>query len=101
VTSIAWSRAKAIAFMAEFERVKDDRRGDAAVHWSDYDKTSCRLPPPIPGDRLPERYRRAADLVDKVLRGTKPADLPVEQPTIGPNPRESYLAGNRRDDRKL
>ena len=33
------------------------------------------------GDRLPERYRRAADLVDKVLRGTNPADIPVEQPT--------------------
>jgi putative tryptophan/tyrosine transport system substrate-binding protein len=33
------------------------------------------------GDRLPERYRRAADLVDKVLRGTRPADIPVEQPT--------------------
>jgi putative tryptophan/tyrosine transport system substrate-binding protein len=33
------------------------------------------------GDHLPERYRRAADLVDKVLKGTKPADLPVEQPT--------------------
>jgi putative tryptophan/tyrosine transport system substrate-binding protein len=33
------------------------------------------------GANMPNQYRHAADLVDKVLRGAKPADLPVEQPT--------------------
>jgi putative ABC transport system substrate-binding protein len=33
------------------------------------------------GPNLPEVYRRLASYVDKILKGTKPADLPVEQPT--------------------
>jgi len=32
------------------------------------------------GTSLPDLYRRAADCVDKILRGAKPADMPVEQP---------------------
>ena len=33
------------------------------------------------GSDFAEAWRHAADYVDKILRGTKPADLPVEQPT--------------------
>ena len=33
------------------------------------------------GPNLPDQFHRAAFYVDKILRGTKPADLPVEQPT--------------------
>ena len=33
------------------------------------------------GTKIPDLFRRAGDYVDKILRGTKPADLPVEQPT--------------------
>jgi len=33
------------------------------------------------GPNITGQFRRAAEFVDKILRGTKPADIPVEQPT--------------------
>ena len=33
------------------------------------------------GPNFPDMFRRTAEFVDKILRGTKPSDIPVEQPT--------------------
>ena len=33
------------------------------------------------GPNFPDLYRRTAEIVDQILRGTRPADIPVEQPT--------------------
>ena len=32
------------------------------------------------GPNFPDLFHRAGDYVDKILRGAKPADIPVEQP---------------------
>jgi putative ABC transport system substrate-binding protein len=33
------------------------------------------------GPNITDMFRLSADYVDKILKGTKPADLPVQQPT--------------------
>jgi putative ABC transport system substrate-binding protein len=46
--------------------------------YREYTEAGCLL---SYGPHQPDLFRRTADLVDKILRGTKPADIPVEQPT--------------------
>jgi putative tryptophan/tyrosine transport system substrate-binding protein len=33
------------------------------------------------GPNVPDLFRRSADFVNRILRGAKPADIPIEQPT--------------------
>jgi putative ABC transport system substrate-binding protein len=33
------------------------------------------------GPDLPEIYRRTAEIIEKIIKGARPADIPVEQPT--------------------
>jgi putative tryptophan/tyrosine transport system substrate-binding protein len=59
-----------------------DRATQSRLPWSGGSKDFAEVGALISyGAHFPDMYRRAASHVDKILKGAKPADLPVEQPT--------------------
>ena len=56
-----------------------DRRTPAISGWSAFSQSGGLF---TYGPKLAEVYRRLAYYVDRVLRGAKPADLPVERPSV-------------------
>jgi putative tryptophan/tyrosine transport system substrate-binding protein len=65
----------------EFQRITEfaikNRLPTATIHPA-YGRAGLML---FYGTNVPEQFRRAGVHIDKILRGAKPADLPVEQPT--------------------
>jgi putative ABC transport system substrate-binding protein len=54
-----------------------ERRLPAVSTFGEFANAGCLM---SYGENLPDVYRRAATYVDKIVRGAKPADLPVQQP---------------------
>jgi putative ABC transport system substrate-binding protein len=68
-------------FFIERRRLVDlaaKNRLPAVYPWRDYVDAGGLM---SYGPNLPDSHRRAATYVDRILKGTKPGDLPVEQPT--------------------
>jgi putative tryptophan/tyrosine transport system substrate-binding protein len=68
--------APAVGLTVRSVEVRDTRELDAAS--SDFVDVGGLI---SYGPNIQDLFRRAATYVDKILRGAKPADLPVEQPT--------------------
>ncbi len=66
---------------AEIRRIADfalAKRLPAVTLWEGYVEHGFLI---FYGPAITDQYRRAAPYIDKILKGAKPADLPVEQPT--------------------
>ena len=55
------------------------KRIPAVSGWADYADAGALC---TYGPKLAESYRRLAHYVDRILKGEKPAELPIERPTV-------------------
>jgi putative ABC transport system substrate-binding protein len=75
---IAFPDALTMAHRKEIAESSAKNRMASMSGWSEFVEAGGLM---TYGPNLFESFRRVATFVDKVLKGTKPADLPVEQPT--------------------
>ena len=66
----------------ELTRAYAYARGTASMRWISNEEQSSSLPRRLLayGDDLSDNFRRAASYVDRILKGTKPNELPVQAP---------------------
>jgi ABC-type uncharacterized transport system substrate-binding protein len=75
---LAFDDSLTVGYRAQLVQLAAKRRLPAMYGFREFPEAGGLL---SYGVNLPDQYRRTATFVDKILKGTKPADLPVEQPT--------------------